>query len=137
MKIKNNIKNKSELLYDGLISGIDKNYQLEFNNNVITFKISDVEKNYFQDLLQCLNKTDVNRIIQEGEIKNSIPDYFLNFMPKDEYDKLLTTMQYYKSENHLGLNYLLNDNFLLLFTLGEKQPSRWVLILEGVWGLDK
>lgn len=136
MKIRNNIKNKSELLYDGLMSGIDKIYQVEAINKIITFNICDLEKNYFQDLLQNLNKTDMNRIIEEGEIKNTTPDYFLDFMSKEEYEKLLPTMQYYRSESHLGLNYLIKNNLLLLFTLGEKQPSRWILILEGIWLID-
>jgi hypothetical protein len=133
MKIARFIQNNTQILYDGLYPDLRKEFNVSIDDLEITFTISEIEDNSFQNLK--FQEEDLKIIVKEGCLKNSPPDYYLNFMSKEEFENVKLNTQYYLSEHHLGLNYLIKDNFLLLFTYGEKQPLRWILILEGIWKL--
>lgn len=133
MKLGKNISNKPTLLYDGLFSKINNEYKITVHNGILPFNLMDVSKNSLQNLFQNLSEEDKKRVIKEGQLKNELPSYYKNFITEEEYNKLALTAPYFKSEMHLSLNYLIKENFLILFTYGEKQPSRWILVVEGIW----
>lgn len=136
MKIDKLISNKPQVLYDDIYMDEDQEFNLiiEEEKN-IKFKISDLINNSFKSIEDFLSKTDLSTIVEKGEIKNNVPEYIKRLISENEYADLMKNVKYYKSESHLGLNYLIKNNLLLLFTYGEKQPSRWMLILENVWKL--
>jgi hypothetical protein len=133
MKLMKSISNKPDILYDGLQDGIAKDYQLKIDDREILFNIPEILDGNFQDLFKNMSESDAKKIIAENGLINDLPEYYIRIMSKEEYSKLSQTANYHKSEYHLQLNYLIRNDYLMLFTYGEKQPSRWILILEGVW----
>ncbi|WP_126651689.1 hypothetical protein [Chryseobacterium aureum] len=136
MKIDKLIDNKSQVLYDGICAELNHEFNIILGEENITFKISDLINNSFKNIEDFLSKNDLEIIVEKGEIKNNIPGYIKRLISENEYADLMKNANYYKSESHLGLNYLMKNNLLLLFTYGEKQPSRWILILENVWKIQ-
>ncbi|WP_315056641.1 hypothetical protein [Chryseobacterium indoltheticum] len=133
MKIDKLIDNKSQVLYDGFCAELNQEFNIIIGEENIAFKISDLINNSFKNIKDFLSKNDLEIILEKGEIKNNVPEYIKRFISENEYTDLIKNANYYKSESHLALNYFVKNDLLLLFTYGEKQPSRWILILENVW----
>lgn len=135
MRINQFISNKSEILYDSIAMDEDKEYKVLIGNENLFFKVSEIMNNDFKKIIQKFNDNDFKEIVEKGGLKNEVPSYFRKFLSEKDYQGLDTN--YYKSENHLGLRYLIKKDYLLIFTFGEKQPSRWILVLEGIWKINE
>jgi hypothetical protein len=122
MKIKN-IESKSKILFGGLFKNIPPDY-FEININFEKIRINSKifiknELKNLKDLSYLISSEEFNKIINEGKFK--------------EMD--IKSLGYYKSYQDMYLEYIALDNNLLVFTYGEKQPSLWIIILEGIWEL--
>ncbi|WP_149244345.1 hypothetical protein [Dyadobacter sp. 32] len=108
-------------LFDGIETNL-KNVRFEIQvdqNKVIMFNSSDF-CNYlgkdFEFLREEMSDAIFYSIIQEFDFKLRNPP----------------SLGYYKTEQHLSLEYFVREHYLFIFTFGEKQPSRFILVLEGI-----
>lgn len=132
--LKKHLENK-KVLFDGVFTNeiySPKSISLS-SGKILNFSPKDFEGKKLKIFFTEISEEDKQRILSEGDISNTPPSYLSQYMKEDDLKSL--NYEYYSSEPHLNVEYLIKDNFLLLFTFGEKQPSRWVLVLEGVWGL--
>ncbi|WP_430410999.1 hypothetical protein [Kordia sp.] len=108
------IHNNTEKLYDGLGDPLYKEKkEFTIKGYHKTFKIWDLVKNKFKNLKDIFSEEEFNQIV-------------------------ITSSNTYRSkESNLGLYYILDDNYLLIFSHGEKQPARYQLFLEAVYTLDE
>ncbi len=104
------------------------------DGELITFTPTEFSSKSFKSLLTELEPSDRERIIKEGSFSNKPPEYYKAIMNKEDFNKL--QLDYYGSESGMGLTYSIIYNYLLVTTIGEKQPGRWIVIIEGVWEIS-
>ena len=133
MKILNNKKVAINRLYDSddyTGQFTQKDIQLA-DGKIISFAPNDSDFKSLKTLLNKLESSDKERIIREGSFSNRPPEYYRALMDKNEFDNL--ELDYYGTETLMGLIYSIIDNHLVVITMGEKQPGRWIVVVEGVW----
>jgi len=108
-------------LYDGLEREfVNKQFKIEIDEKQITFsslEFSSYQGKYFKNLEKILDSKFFDTMIKEGGFKRRIP----------------ASLGYFSKEEHLSIEYFTRGGYIFVFTFGEKQPSRWILVLEGVW----
>lgn len=113
MKKLNNIKR--QLVFDG---------DQEDFNQLITFKIED------KDL-----ETKISDLVN-NPLKNisDDPQFDLQeIVSIDRYRLKEGIIKHYLSEENLRLYYINNEDFLIILSFGEWQPSRYIVNIESVW----
>lgn len=104
-----------------------KNIQLS-DGRILSFTPNDADFKYLKFLFNQLELSDKERIIKEGRFSNKQPAYL-----KTENDVNTLHVDYYGTETLMGLKYSIIENYLVVITMGEKQPGRWIIVVEGVW----
>lgn len=120
-----NASTSSKRLFDGLEKDfLDKTFVIEVPGLGIVYFKDEEFNTYqgidFQEIKENLNKQSFKLLLETGEFKiGSSSD-----------------LGYYKTEEHLPLEYFIKNGYLFVFTFGEKQPSRWILVLDGIWKIN-
>lgn len=97
-------------LFDGLENELfDKDFLLEIENKKVVFIADDLTPN------KLANLTDRKLFINELDLT------FNNII--------------IHTKDRLQVYYLKEQELLIVFSLGEYQPARYMLFLEGVWEL--
>ena len=109
-----------QLLFDGIDSGF---YEYVFHDEsycVEHIKSDDIYDNYFRLLLPMIGEESFKQILTQGQ--------FMKY--SDEYS--------FKGSDKLPLRYFIcsKSNKILIFALGEFQPGRYKIYLDGVWQID-
>lgn len=109
-----------QLLFDGLSDGF---YEYVFHNDtycVKTISVDDIYDNYFHLLLPLIGEESFNQILTQG--------HFMEY--SDKYS--------FKGSDKLSLRYFICDKSakILIFALGEFQPDRYKIYLDGVWNVE-
>ena len=101
---------KRTKLFDGIEDGLfDKDFQLNIEGKSVLFIVDDITPH---KLIDCPVKKDViNKLHLES-------DGISNIVTK---------------EQRLQVYYLNEDDLLIIFSMGEYQPGRYMLFLEGVF----
>ena len=106
-----------KLLYDGLDEGF---YQFVFNPpppGSSPIAMDEVDENFFPKLIPIIGPQAFSELLQEGDfVKNS-----------NQYA--------FKGTDKLGLRFLLRGGVLWVFAMGEFQPERYKIYLEGTWSI--
>lgn len=108
------LKIERQKLFDGLEDEFySKKFCIEINESKIEFIVFEITPNklYKSDFKNKLDLIDSEFILNKEE-------------------------NIYKNIDNLPLYYLIKDNYFILFALGEYQPGRYMLFLEGVWDLN-
>lgn len=107
-----NLNYSRKKLFDGFENQLfDEDFELEIGNQTITFIADDLTTNK-------LSQLNDNRIIVNDlslEVKNSI------IITKDK---------------NLQTYYLIVNDFIIIFSMGEYQPGRYMLFFEGAFEKD-
>jgi hypothetical protein len=106
-----------KLLYDGLDEGF---YQFVFNPQIPglpSIATDDFDENYFQKLIPLIGPQAFSQLLQEGDFMKNSNEYA------------------FKGTDKLSLRFLLRGNTLLVFAMGEFQPNRYKIYLEGIWDI--
>lgn len=97
-------------LFDGLEDELfEKDFSVEVENKIICFIADDLTPN------KLVNLKNYHLIINELDLKL-------------ENSTVVT-------KDRLQVYYLKNSDLLIIFSLGEFQPSRYMLFIEGAWSL--
>ena len=101
---------KRTKLFDGIEDGLfDTDFQLNIEGKSVLFIVDDITPH---KLIDCPVKEDViNKLLLES-------DGISNIVTK---------------EQRLQVYYLNEDDLLIIFSMGEYQPGRYMLFLEGVF----
>ncbi len=115
----------NKYLYDGFERGFfDKKFQIEVDGEqsvtITSLEFSSYKGKDFKNLEGAIDSKSFNTIIKEGGFKKRTP----------------ASLGYFCKEEHISIEYFIKGNYLLAFTYGEKQPSRWILVLEGIWKIE-
>ena len=134
-----NIKRKLEgrkILYDGVFTDdLNSITRITVNSeSEISFSPKDFKGNKFENLFSIFTSESINKIIHEEKFSNKPPEYLKKHLSEMDFNSL--KYNYYRFEDNLGLEYFIQNNFLFVFTFGEKQPYQWILVLEGIWEIE-
>ncbi len=115
------IENNSKIIYDGLFEEINKKELIiQVEEEIVNISpyifLQDKLKN-LKELRLIIPKDKFDIIIREGGFK----------------EMAIKSLGYYKSYEYLHCEYIIIGNKLYIFSFGEKQPSLWYIILEGIW----
>lgn len=108
-----------KLLYDGLDAGF---YQFVFNPQIPdlpSIATDDMADNLFQKLIPLIGPQAFSQILQEGDFMRNSNQYA------------------FKGTDKLSLRFLLRNNTLLVFAMGEFQPNRYKIYQEGTWHIKQ
>jgi len=118
------IESNSKVIFGGLFGEINKeNFKIQDEEEIVNISphifLGNELKN-LNELKLILSKHQFDRIISEGEFK--VMD--------------VKSLGYYKSYKDLYCEYIIIGNKIYIFSFGEKQPSLWFIILEGIWKIE-
>lgn len=115
------IEGKKAKLYDGDELGIrNSKFSIEVNSSSFKINIFDFYNNPLRNIINIISENDLRIIVSsQGFIETK---------------KLFID---YKSTNNLDIYYCKQDNFIFLFSMGEFQPTRYMIFLEAIWTLDE
>jgi hypothetical protein len=112
-----------KLIHDGSDTEI---YDLALvSDGKFIMKLKGILNNNFSDIKKTLNEDQINHIIQESDFNDTTFAKYFN----QEFDQRLV------SDEELDLYFYKTSDKIYVFSFGEKQPSRYLLYLEGVWEL--
>ena len=102
------------LLFDGLDEGF---YQFSStpNSRLPEIKLDDVYDNFFQKLILIVGPQAFSQILYEGD--------FMKYSNKYAF----------KGTDRLSLKFFISGDTIAVFALGEFQPDRYKIYLEGIW----
>lgn len=75
----------------------------------------DIYENFFQNLIPLVGPQAFSQMLDEGG--------FMKYSNKYSF----------KGSDKLSLKFFLSNNIIVVFALGEYQPSRYKIYLEGIW----
>ena len=87
------------------------------NDTSIIIELS-FNKNKFNELENILEKSSIDKIIKECKFRKS------------------SSLGIYKNTYDLTIYYFIKDNYLVLVSYGEAQPTCYVTRIEGVWEIQ-
>ena len=107
-----------KLLYDGLGDGF---YQFSFtpdSSALPAIATDDIYENFFRKLIPIVGPEAFSQILAEGGFMKYSNEYA------------------FKGTDKLSLKFYLSGKFIMVFALGEFQPNRYKICLEGIWQLS-
>jgi hypothetical protein len=112
------LSNSTTKLFDGLEENLfgQKFEVLAVSRGRTLVNPSMLDKNKFKSLAPLIGEKAVNMIVESKHFK-----YEGGLFPG------------YVGTDNLDLYYLLVENTLLIFSLGEYQPARYIFYFEGAW----
>lgn len=111
------IEKKNLKLYDGeeleLRNAI---FSIDVNGIFVKIKVLDFYNNPLRNITSIINQEELENIVT---VQN--------------FEKTRKLFIDYKSINNLDIYYCQHENLILLFSMGEFQPGRYLIFLEGMW----
>ena len=104
-----------KLLFDGLEEGF---YQFTFKpvfSGPPEITLDDIYENFFQKLIAVVGPQAFSQILKEGDFMKYSNEYA------------------FKGTDKLSLKFFASGSDLVVFALGEFQPNRYKIYLEGIW----
>ena len=108
-----------KLLFDGLDEGF---YQFVFTPQIPDLPavaMEDMDDNFFHNLIPLIGPQAFSQILQAGDFMKNSSAYA------------------FKGTDNLSLRFWLRSNTLLVFAMGEFQPNRYKVYLEGRWHIQQ
>ncbi|MBL4560318.1 MAG: hypothetical protein JKX79_04980 [Labilibaculum sp.] len=134
MKLLEKYNFPSQTIYDGIYDSeqIFKEYNIQITDLLKTaFCLNDATTYDIDVLLESLSEKDKEWFFNEEKLKNTPPSCWKSRMSESDFNTM--KFDYYKRDYHLPIKYLQKDDLIFIYTYGEKQPSRWILIIESIW----